>query len=488
MDDRNRESKKNKNHCIEEDASAVASSTSASEEEGKNADAADKSENADAAANGKNADAAEEGEIADAAEEGEIADAAEECEKAETRAKDKNADTTANAAIADATEEGQKTDSDGNVGKIHTVIATVDPGSSKEELLSALYPFGQMIEKSGVVAFPTETVYGLGASALDPVGIEKIFIAKGRPSDNPLIVHITKTEEVFELVRSVPEKAMKLMKAFWPGPLTMIFKKQKIIPDIVTAGGDTVAIRMPDHPVAKALIEISGVPLVAPSANASGKPSPTMARHVLEDLEGKIHGIIDGGSSAVGIESTVIDMTGEPPMLLRPGGITQKMIEAVIGPIERDDQLDEIDRGKSSKKKLNFSGKVRSPGMKYTHYAPKAQVLILRGIREKVIGKIKELEKAYQKSGQTVGIITVDENLKEYEKGSCKNPYLRSLGSEKDVEKMAANLFAILRDFDQTDVKIILAEALEDREMGYAIMNRLSKAAGQNILYVEEEN
>lgn len=374
-----------------------------------------------------------------------------------------------------------------NAAGIPTVMTTVDPDSSEEDLLSALYPFGQMIEKSGVVAFPTETVYGLGASALDPKGIEKIFIAKGRPSDNPLIVHITRTKEVFELVQSVPEKAIKLMKAFWPGPLTMIFKKQKIIPDIVTAGGDTVAIRMPDHPVAKALIEISGVPLVAPSANASGKPSPTMARHVWDDLEGKIHGIIDGGSCAVGIESTVIDMTEEPPMLLRPGGITQKMIEEIIGPIERDDQLDEIDRGKSASEDTHFPGKVRSPGMKYTHYAPKAKVLILRGKRGSVIAKIKSLQKDYQKSGQKVGIITVDENLKEYEE-IYKTHCIRSLGSEKEIEKMAANLFAILRDFDQTDVEVILAEALEDREMGYAIMNRLSKAAGQNILYVDEED
>jgi len=373
-----------------------------------------------------------------------------------------------------------------SVAKISTVMTTVNPDSSKEDLLSALYPFGQMIEKSGVVAFPTETVYGLGASALDPKGIEKIFIAKGRPSDNPLIVHITRTEEVFQLVRSVPEKAIKLMKAFWPGPLTMIFKKEKIIPDIVTAGGDTVAIRMPDHPVAKALIEISGVPLVAPSANASGKPSPTMARHVWDDLEGKIHGIIDGGGCAVGIESTVIDMTENPPMLLRPGGITQKMIEGVIGPIQRDDQLDQIDRGKISKQDTHFPGKVRSPGMKYTHYAPKAKVLILRGKRENVIAKMKSLQQDYQKSGQKVGIITVEENLGAYDEvdATC----IRSLGSEKEVGKMAANLFAILRDFDQTDVKIILAEALEDREMGYAIMNRLSKAAGQNILYVDEED
>ena len=373
-----------------------------------------------------------------------------------------------------------------SAAKISTVMTTVNPDSSKEDLLSALYPFGQMIEKSGVVAFPTETVYGLGASALDPKGIEKIFIAKGRPSDNPLIVHITRTEEVFQLVRSVPEKAIKLMKAFWPGPLTMIFKKEKIIPDIVTAGGDTVAIRMPDHPVAKALIEISGVPLVAPSANASGKPSPTMARHVWDDLEGKIHGIIDGGGCAVGIESTVIDMTENPPMLLRPGGITQKMIEGVIGPIQRDDQLDQIDRGKISKQDTHFPGKVRSPGMKYTHYAPKAKVLILRGKRENVIAKMKSLQQDYQKSGQKVGIITVEENLGAYDEvdATC----IRSLGSEKEVGKMAANLFAILRDFDQTDVKIILAEALEDREMGYAIMNRLSKAAGQNILYVDEED
>ncbi len=399
--------------------------------------------------------------------------------------------------------------------KIPTVVTTVDPRSNEEDLLSALYPFGQMIKKSGVVAFPTETVYGLGASALDPKGIEKIFIAKGRPSDNPLIVHITRTEEVFDLVESVPEKGIQLMKAFWPGPLTMIFKKRKIIPDIVTAGGDTVALRMPDHPVAKALIELSGVPLVAPSANASGKPSPTMARHVWEDLEGKIHGIIDGGSCAVGIESTVIDMTEEPPVLLRPGGITQRMIQAVIGPIERDDQLDEIDRGNSGDEKSELPGKVRSPGMKYTHYAPRAKVLILRGKRKKVIEKVLELEKTYRESGKKVGIITVDENLKEYEKvygeirdqachQACdikenkglspgaedvsNSPCIRSLGSEKEVEKMAANLFAILRDFDQTEVKIILAEALEDREMGYAIMNRLSKAAGQNILYVDEED
>ena len=374
---------------------------------------------------------------------------------------------------------------------LSTVVTAVDPESSREALLSALYPFGQMIEKSGVVAFPTETVYGLGASALDPEGIEKIFAAKGRPSDNPLIVHITKVEEVFELAREVPEKSIQLMKAFWPGPLTMIFKKRPVVPDIVTAGGDTVGIRMPDHPVAKALIEISGVPLVAPSANASGKPSPTRAHHVWQDLKGKIHGIVDGGSCAVGIESTVMDMTVEPPMLLRPGGITQAMIREVIGPVDRDEHLDEIDRGKSPEDPRDFPGKVRSPGMKYTHYAPKAKVVILRGGRREVIKKVKELQKRYQGSGQKVGIITVDENLKEYEtpeEPRQKKSEIRTLGSEKDPGKMAANLFAILRDFDQTDVEVILAEALEDREMGYAIMNRLSKAAGQNILYVDEED
>ena len=377
---------------------------------------------------------------------------------------------------------------------VTTLRAAVNPDSSQEELYRVLYPFGQMIEKSGVVAFPTETVYGLGASALDPKGIEKIFTAKGRPSDNPLIVHITRTEDVFELVQSVPEKALMLIKAFWPGPLTIIFKKQPIIPDIVTAGGDTVAIRMPDHPVAKALIEIAGVPLVAPSANASGKPSPTTAKHVLEDLDGKINGIIDGGSSAVGIESTVIDMTEEPPVLLRPGGITQRMIEGVIGPILRDQQLDKIHRGKAAGEEERSPDKLRSPGMKYTHYAPRAEVVILRGTREKVLAKIRELQKSYQEAGQQVGIITVDENLKSYEtalkdhgKETFNPPCIRSLGSEKDVEKMAANLFSILREFDQTDVAVILAEALEDREMGYAIMNRLSKAAGQNILYVDEE-
>lgn len=364
---------------------------------------------------------------------------------------------------------------------METKQITVDPGMDYEELLKILAPFGKMIRSSEVVAFPTETVYGLGADALDPRGIKKIYEAKGRPVDNPLIVHIHDKRELVPLVKSVPPKAKALMDAFWPGPLTMIFQKTVLVPMEVTAGGSTVAIRMPDHPVAKALIQISRVPLVAPSANRSGKPSPTTAEHVLEDLDGRIHGIIDGGKSMVGLESTVIDMTEPVPVLLRPGGITLGMIEKIIGPIERDFHLEpghSMDPDSCKDKGI----KLRSPGMKYTHYAPRASVVIIKGEGPKVIEHLRRMAKTYGMSKKKVGIITVDEHVKNYE--DLPDVRIKSLGGEKDLAMMATNLFTTLRSFDATDVDIIFAEAIEDREVGEAIMNRLTKAAGENIIHV----
>ena len=259
----------------------------------------------------------------------------------------------------------------------------------------------QVIEEGGLVAFPTETVYGLGADALNKTAVEKIFKAKGRPSDNPLIVHVADKKSVGNLVLRIPEKAEKLMDAFWPGPLTLVMDKQSIVPDIITAGLDTVAIRVPSHPIALALIREAKLPIAAPSANISGKPSPTDSKHVINDLYGKVDVIIDGGFSNIGVESTVVDMVVDPPMLLRPGGITLEQLEDVIGNVR-------IDPGIAQK---NLDGKVvpKSPGMKYKHYAPKAKVVIVEGEIQKVAEKINELVKECESRDIKVGILATDE-------------------------------------------------------------------------------
>ncbi|ABR46566.1 Sua5/YciO/YrdC/YwlC family protein [Alkaliphilus metalliredigens QYMF] len=333
-----------------------------------------------------------------------------------------------------------------------------------DEILTAC---GEMIREGKTVAFPTETVYGLGANALDSKAINKIFVAKGRPSDNPLIVHVAHRVEVDALVRVIPEKAKKLMAHFWPGPLTLVMEKSHGIPGEISAGLSTVAIRMPVHPIARTLIEKAGVPVAAPSANTSGKPSPTRAAHVIQDLRGKVDAIIAGGPCDVGVESTVLDVTEETPMILRPGGVTKEMLEAVIGEVALDPGL--YHRGE-------MKDVPRSPGMKYTHYAPKAKVIIIEGVEAAVVRKIREMVAYYKEKGLSVGVIVTDESLAYYDQ--VEECCVKSMGSRQNPETIANNLFRVLREFDETNVAIILSEAVEEVGIGQAVMNRLMKAAG----------
>jgi len=326
----------------------------------------------------------------------------------------------------------------------------------------------ELIQKGELVAFPTETVYGLGANALDAEAVAKIYEAKGRPGDNPLIVHVAHFEDVKPLVLEIPEKAKRLMEAFWPGPLTLILKKSTIVPYRTTGGLDTVAVRMPKHPVALALIHESGVPIAAPSANRSGRPSPTNARHVMNDMIGRIPMILDGGACNVGVESTVLDVTGDIPNILRPGGITPKMLESVIGQIKVDDGV---------LHPLNKGTKVLSPGMKYTHYAPQAQVIIVKGKVDKMIMKIREMAADEARKGNRVGILATEETFYSYPDGE-----VLCLGSRKNPQDLAANLFASLRKFDDLKVDIILAEWIEEKDEGLAVMNRMLRAAGFHIV------
>ncbi len=336
----------------------------------------------------------------------------------------------------------------------------------------------EILRKGGIVAFPTETVYGLGANGLNPKAIKKVFIAKGRPSDNPLIMHVSKIEDVLPLVEEIPEKAYAAMKKFWPGPLTIILKKSNIIPHEISGGLSTVAIRMPSHPIAIKLIEKTGLPIAAPSANISGKPSPTKAEHVIEDLMGKIDAIIVGGHCNIGVESTVLDMTVDLPTILRPGGVTLEMLEKVLGQVLMDSAIENPDELKENPK---------SPGMKYTHYSPNAELIVIQGDLNNTVAKIKELQLDYQKKGKKVGIISTDESRDTYkESGQTKTKeiIIKSLGSRKDPKVIAANLFKVLREFDKTNIDIILCESVDTTEIGQAIMNRLKKAAGYNIIKV----
>lgn len=310
--------------------------------------------------------------------------------------------------------------------------------------------------KSGeVVAFPTETVYGLGANALDEKAIQNIFVAKGRPSDNPLIVHIAKESQLNDLVEEIPATAQALIDVFWPGPLSIIFKRKEGIAPSVTAGLSTVAIRMPDHPVALRLLEEANVPIAAPSANLSGKPSPTTAAHVFHDLNRKIAGIVDGGPTGVGLESTVIDCSEGTPVLYRPGGVTKEQIEEIIGPIDVDPALASAEEAP------------KSPGMKYTHYSP-AGILYLVDDRENIPSYIHEAKKA----GSRVGVLTTEENADAYDAD-----VVIACGKRNDLATVAMSLYKSLRSFDEEKVEVIFAETFAKEGLGIAIMNRLEKAA-----------
>ncbi|MBM7648350.1 L-threonylcarbamoyladenylate synthase [Bacillus ectoiniformans] len=319
-----------------------------------------------------------------------------------------------------------------------------------------------LLRENQVVAFPTETVYGLGANATSEEASSKIFAAKGRPADNPLIVHIADREQLDDLTASIPEQAERLMEAFWPGPLTIIFmKKDQALARQVTAGLETVAVRMPDHPVALAVISEAGLPIAAPSANRSGKPSPTSAKHVQADLDGLIAGIVDGGETGVGLESTVIDCTGKIPVILRPGGVTKEELEQVVGEVGLDPALkDELEKPKS-------------PGMKYQHYAPDAPMYLVEGSRE----WIQELIHQQRKLGKKVGLLTTEEQMSFYQAD-----VILPCGSESKLETVARSLYEVLRAFNESDVDMILSETFPYEGVGSAIMNRLEKAAGHRWL------
>ena len=351
-----------------------------------------------------------------------------------------------------------------------TIVAKVDlrQASSAEVIQTA----AKILQEGGLVAFPTETVYGLGGNGLDSAACEKIYLAKGRPSDNPLILHISEIEELDRIVAEVSLQARALMDAFWPGPLTMIFKKKDIVPAKATGGLDTVAVRFPNHPVARAIIRAAGLPIAAPSANSSGKPSPTRASHVEYDLNGKIDMIVDGGAAEWGLESTIVDFTEDVPVVLRPGYISLEMLQETLGDVRMDKGL------------IAADSKVRpkAPGMKYRHYAPKADLAIVEGAQEAVIDKINQLAAQAKEHGEQVGIIATDETKDRYPEG-----LVVSIGSRKEEESIAHHLYEVLRDFDQSAVKSIYSEAFYTPRMGQAIMNRLLKAAGHKIIRVDSE-
>ena len=351
-----------------------------------------------------------------------------------------------------------------------TKIIRVDRNNPEIELIDLA---AKVIREGGLVAFPTETVYGIGANSFNEEAIKKIFIAKGRPQDNPLIVHIAELEQIYDLVKEVPQKAKTLMKKFWPGPLTLIFKKSQKVPYVNTAGMDTVAIRMPSNTIAHLLIKRAEVPISAPSANVSGKPSPTDASHVIEDLYGKVDVIIDGGKCDVGVESTVLDLTEKVPVILRPGAVTLEMLREVIGNVEVDPSL---------LKKPQEDLKPKSPGMKYKHYSPNAEVYIVTGDLEKVVKKIQELTEEQLKYGKKVGIMATVQTSTQYEKGE-----IIVVGDRNRPETIAKNLFEVLRQFDKKGVDVIFAESFEYDNIGLAIMNRLEKAAGYKEISAEGE-
>ena len=348
-----------------------------------------------------------------------------------------------------------------------TKVVKIDKEQIDDEKLMEA---AEILRAGGLVAFPTETVYGLGANALNEEAAKKIYAAKGRPSDNPLIAHISKPEELAPLVKEVPEAGKKLMEAYWPGPLTMIVWKNDRVPYETTGGMDTVAIRMPKHPVALRLIEGSGCLIAAPSANTSGKPSPTEASHVALDMDGRIPMILDGGPVGIGIESTIVDLSEETPMILRPGYITQEMLQEVLG--EKVCMDPGIIASDSTRKP-------KAPGMKYKHYAPKADLVLVEGETDKVVARINELVREKQQLGQKVGVIATDETFLRYEAD-----HVVSIGAREDEDAIARHLYKILREFDDWNVDAIYSESFATPRIGQAIMNRLLKAAGHQVIPV----
>lgn len=351
---------------------------------------------------------------------------------------------------------------------METIVKTI---THTEEDKKIYEQAGKILRDGGLVAFPTETVYGLGADALDEKASAKIYAAKGRPSDNPLIVHIADVNALYDLASEVPEKALVLAEKFWPGPLTMILKKQDKVPDSITGGLGTVAIRMPSHPVAAELIRRSGVYIAAPSANTSGRPSPTTAQHVYEDLNGRIDMIIDSGKVDIGLESTIVDLTGEIPTILRPGYITRAMLEEVVEPVTIDKAIPAEHEDPNLRPK--------APGMKYKHYAPKGDLVIVEGKKQAVAEMINHLTKMDAESGLKTAVIASDENLSLYD-ADCRI----NIGSREHEESIAANLYEVLREMDELGVQKMYSESFAGGSLGAAIMNRLLKAAGHHVIRV----
>ena len=349
-----------------------------------------------------------------------------------------------------------------------TIMQTINPESFRDEELEEAC---RILQKGGLVAFPTETVYGLGGDAMHPEASAKIYAAKGRPSDNPLIVHIADMDALEDIAQSVPEAAVKLADHFWPGPLTLIFPKKEAVPKSTTGGLETVAVRMPSHPVARALIRESGVYIAAPSANTSGRPSPTKAEHVKEDLDGRIDMILDGGAVGIGLESTIVDLSTGVPTILRPGYITGEMLEDVLGEVQVDPAI--------LSQKMNPNIVAKAPGMKYRHYAPKGQMTIIEGDTSKVVDEINRLVKEKTDEGCSVAVIATEETKDAY---ACAN--VRSVGSRATEGSIAAGLYDILREMDHIGAEYIYAESFEKDTLGKAIMNRMLKAAAYHVIKV----
>ena len=352
-----------------------------------------------------------------------------------------------------------------------TILAKVD--LRQPEAMEIIQTAAKILQEGGLVAFPTETVYGLGGNGLDNSACEKIYLAKGRPSDNPLILHISEFEELKPIVREISPAAQKLMDAFWPGPLTMVFPKSDIVPEKATGGLDTVAVRFPNHPVARAIIHAAGLPIAAPSANSSGKPSPTRASHVEFDLNGKIDMIVDGGAAEWGRESTIVDVSGEVPMILRPGAVTKEMMEEVVGKVEIDPAI---------LQKPAADLKPKAPGMKYTHYSPKAEVVLVKGETTAVVDEINRLAAEDMAHGFKTGVMATEETKDLY-----KADIILSLGSRERPEEIGANLFKYLRKFDFLGAERVYSEVFSEEGEGMAIMNRLNKAAGYQTIDLDEK-
>ena len=324
----------------------------------------------------------------------------------------------------------------------------------------------ELIRAGEVVGFPTETVYGLGANALDGEAVLKIFAAKGRPADNPLIVHISALDEIAPLISDdLPESARRLAAAYWPGPMTLILKKSALIPDEVSAGLDTVGIRMPSNPVARALIKASGCPIAAPSANRSGRPSPTCAQDVFEDMDGRVPMILDGGECDIGLESTVISLTDERARILRPGGITPDMIERVLGGVDVDP---------TALKPLAEGQIARSPGMKYRHYAPKGKLILIDGAPENVKAALRARYAEEEARGHKVCLLLPESMIPDF-------PNARAYSLGGDLSEASHRVFAALRQLDRDEIEVAFCQTFDTRGIGLALMNRLDRAAGFTI-------